>query len=348
MVFATVFLVSLAGCNLPQRGPAVAPTQNVTQAYQTVAARLTEAVLLTPSPAQTRSPVPTDSGIPTPTVTPAPASVTPAQEVRPPTATATTACDRVAPGLPIDVTIPDDTQMRPGQSFTKTWRLQNVGSCTWNGNYAVELFSGDAMGAATRVPLPRSVSPGQSVDVSVDMVAPQTAGTFQGNWKLRNAGNQWFGIGPAGDAPFWVRVVVVPTATVTVTPGGATPTPTVTPAVQSTGTVVMAPGDRLDLDRSELNPASGDDLVYETVSDSEHRLAPQGNVVMVLIGNSAPSFSTCQAAAMNANPVPVERLAVGTYLCYRTGQGLPGRAQVSSFNPANSLVTLELLTWSLP
>jgi hypothetical protein len=42
--------------------------------------------------------------------------------------------------------------------------------------------------------------PGQTVEITVDMVAPLKPGTYQGNWKLRNASNVLFGIGPNGSA----------------------------------------------------------------------------------------------------------------------------------------------------
>src|SRR5688572_2187376 len=32
-----------------------------------------------------------------------------------------------------DVSIPDNTRLEAGEKFTKTWKLQNTGSCTWTG-----------------------------------------------------------------------------------------------------------------------------------------------------------------------------------------------------------------------
>ncbi len=121
----------------------------------------------------------------------------------------TTSCDRAGAGNPIDISIPDDSQLLPGQVFTKVWLLQNVGTCTWTKDYKVALFSGESMGAQISVSLPGNVPPGQSVEISLDMVAPQTPGEYQSNWKLRNPSNEWFGIGPDGSAPFWVRIVIV-------------------------------------------------------------------------------------------------------------------------------------------
>ncbi len=91
-----------------------------------------------------------------------------------------------------DVTIPDNTAVNPGQSFTKTWKVSNTGTCTWSAAYQIILISGDAMsGKAT--PIGIVVAPGQSADISVAMVAPSTAGTITGTWRLQNDKSQPFG-----------------------------------------------------------------------------------------------------------------------------------------------------------
>ncbi len=92
-----------------------------------------------------------------------------------------------------DVTIPDGTVMTPGQAFTKTWRLRNEGSCTWPQSYSFAYMRGDIMGAPTLVYLPHPVAPGQTVDISVPMIAPTTNGSYRGNWILRNASYIPFG-----------------------------------------------------------------------------------------------------------------------------------------------------------
>ncbi len=95
-------------------------------------------------------------------------------------------CNQAAAGNPIDITIPDDSLIPPGQSFIKTWKLVNIGTCTWTTLYSASFFYGDRMGAPESVPLQANVLPAQSVEISVEMVAPQDPGTYQGNWKLSN------------------------------------------------------------------------------------------------------------------------------------------------------------------
>jgi hypothetical protein len=107
-----------------------------------------------------------------------------------------------------DVTVPDDTALAPNTSFTKTWRLKNVGTCTWSTGYKVDFASGNPMSAVFPVNLPTIVAPGQTVDVSVNMVAPPTTGIYQGFWKFKNAAGAAFGIGSTASEPFWVKINV--------------------------------------------------------------------------------------------------------------------------------------------
>ena len=91
-----------------------------------------------------------------------------------------------------DVTIPDDMEIEPGTAFVKTWRLQNNGDTTWGPGYELVFVNGNAMGSPTALPLP-TAAPGQQVDVSINQVAPGTAGKHFGDWRLRSAQGETFG-----------------------------------------------------------------------------------------------------------------------------------------------------------
>ena len=108
------------------------------------------------------SPSPTATGtslIPTATAT---ATQTPGT----PTATLpVSACDKAE--YVSDVSVPDGTVFAPGADFTKTWRMKNVGTCTWNTSYTLVFHTGEQMGGPATVNLPGTVPPGQTVDLSV-------------------------------------------------------------------------------------------------------------------------------------------------------------------------------------
>ena len=130
----------------------------------------------------------------TPTLTPTPtATATPTQVPTP--------CD--AAQFVTDVTIPDDTGILINGDFTKTWRLRNVGTCTWTSGYVLIFDHGDRMSAPASVSVTSgTVPPGATVDVSVNLKAPGSEGTYQGFFLLRNPSNVVFGIGAHADELF--------------------------------------------------------------------------------------------------------------------------------------------------
>jgi hypothetical protein len=137
------------------------------------------------------------------TATPVPPTSTPVQPTN--TAAPTSYCDWAA--FVKDVTIPDGTSMNPGEVFTKTWRLQNRGTCTWTPDYDIVFYSGAQMSGA-EMQVPGYVAPGQSVDIAVTFTAPSAPGHYIGYWILRNASGKLFGTGGWADEAFYVDIYV--------------------------------------------------------------------------------------------------------------------------------------------
>jgi len=208
-VFLVLILFVLGACNMPGRGT---PTQQsaadfiYTAAAQTVQAQLTQVnqppptgSMLTPIPPNATTQVPATGTTASPigvTTTPAPGTATQAS------------CDQAE--FEKDVTYPDNTEVDPGQTFVKTWQLKNTGSCTWTSDYSIVFVKGDSMdGPASTALTTGTVAPGESVDVSVTLTAPDTGGTYRGDWKLRNGSDQIFGVGKDGSKTFWVQIDVV-------------------------------------------------------------------------------------------------------------------------------------------
>jgi len=106
-----------------------------------------------------------------------------------------------------DVTIPDGTELDPGAQFTKVWRLRNVGTCTWTEDYSFVFVDGEGMGERT-VWLPEDVEPGDSLDLSVELVAPTKAGDYRGEWMLRDEDKDRFGVGSSAKQPLIVMIEV--------------------------------------------------------------------------------------------------------------------------------------------
>ena len=178
---AAMLMVGVAACggetaatSVPTSAPTVAPT---------------------PLPEPTLVPLPTAA----PTSIPAPASTVT------PTASVANCTNRAATVR--DVTVPDDTVFKPGTIFTKTWRIQNAGTCVWGTGYTVAFFAGDKLEAAATTPIPVT-QPGQDAVITVKLTASFAPGKFKGFWKLRTPTGQDFGTGPEGNIPFWVQITV--------------------------------------------------------------------------------------------------------------------------------------------
>ena len=133
--------------------------------------------------------------------TPIPPTASPTSD--PLTPSATPSCHEGAVFVE-DVTYPDNTRLTAGEKFTKTWKLQNTGSCKWTG-YTVAFVSGDKMEAPDSVPVPET-DVSSTVEISVDLVAPADDGAYAGNFELRDADGKSI---PLGTEPtFWVKIVV--------------------------------------------------------------------------------------------------------------------------------------------
>jgi hypothetical protein len=91
-----------------------------------------------------------------------------------------------------DVTIPDGTVIQPGEKFVKTWRLRNSGTTTWTTAYTLRWVADNRMNGPAAVSLPRKVVPGEIVEISVTLTAPQEAGRQRSTWKMYNAAGKPF------------------------------------------------------------------------------------------------------------------------------------------------------------
>jgi hypothetical protein len=218
-VLVPVMLLSACGGgNAPANGAGAANTA----AAQTVFAAQTAAGAVTP----TSPPSLTPELKLTPTLTP---SGIPTSAATRPAATLGSTCDSAT--YVSDVTIPDGTVIAAGGSFIKTWSLRNSGTCEWTTSYALAYLSGSKMDGST-TKMTATVAVGGSVNISVGMYAPLSAGTYIGYWRMQNAAGSFF-----GDQVFVKIVVTGGTVTVTTTrtTTGTAATRTNTPTSTATG-----------------------------------------------------------------------------------------------------------------
>jgi hypothetical protein len=183
-----------------------------------VLAQVTQVLALTPSATL----------IPSPTATQPPSS-TPGQTTPTPTSPQATSTSGT-PGAAttnqaewVSQSVADGTVFAPGETFTVTWTLKNVGTSTWTPAYLFRFFSGNAFGAPKEILLGQEVAPGGTVDISVSMKAPTTLGDYRSDWVMSDELRSNF------NTPVYLEITVARPAT-------STPTPTATPTATASVT----------------------------------------------------------------------------------------------------------------
>lgn len=203
-----LFSLLLSSClPSPVEAAQAIPNQSTVQAaiVQTVESDLAQQTASAPTntPTPTLTETPTETSTSTPTSTPTP-TITNIPTIQLPLA-AVAPCYSAA--FITDVTVPDGTQFDPGVDFTKTWRIQNTGSCAWTTGFQVIFDQGDLLGAPSSFNLPNYVNLGQTVDISVGMAAPDSTGTYEGSWRLEAPNGITIGVGTS-NVDFYVQIVV--------------------------------------------------------------------------------------------------------------------------------------------
>jgi uncharacterized protein YkwD len=233
--WAIVLLFTLASC-INQSPTAVNPAPNDSDAVATMVARTlgafsptgpagptatptlpstntpgsTEQVVKTDLPAVTATavnatslptntpPAPNATATPLPTLTPpAPTgTAAPTLNPQPTTAAVQTCIDKAA--YVADVTIPDNMLLKENTNFTKTWRIKNVGTCSWTDGYQLVFARGQILSGPPSSPLPKA-NPGDLIDVSVNLQTPADGGTYAGDWQFQNPAGKRFGVNSHGE-----------------------------------------------------------------------------------------------------------------------------------------------------
>jgi len=175
-LFLAVSLILSACANTaPTQDAGQTATQAAAQMEAQVATRVAQALAALEA-TQKAQPTPAAVNIPTPSLPGEPTSV-----------------DCNPPPLAMGENYPDGTTIYINTAFNKSWTIQNAGTCTWNSNYKIKFYSGDAMSGPSFKLFGASVPPGGSITLTLPLKAPGAAGTTKGIWGLYDDKDVWFG-----------------------------------------------------------------------------------------------------------------------------------------------------------
>lgn len=204
-----VFILCLSSCaNIPQ----VTKDSLYTEAANTIVVQLTETAAALPPTVTVFVPVEISAPTPTTPVILIPSAVTIIQST--PTNSITN---------PYQVEFvsaePSPNQFTPGQTFTLTWRLKNIGTATWSGKYVFAFNKkGIQLANQSSYAINTVVAPGETLVISMPAIAPSDYGTYQTEWSFST---------PEGIRFYYVYYSVIVGDTTFIT---SEPTVTITPS----------------------------------------------------------------------------------------------------------------------
>jgi hypothetical protein len=177
------------------------PTPNIEQTAAVLGAEIA-ATLIAENEAKepTETPVPTETPLPTNTIPPFIA-----ESATPDPAISSGSC--LAAQL-TDENYPDGTVITPGETFTKTWVLRNVGTCAWTDEFSFVYHHGNLQGTQDQFSV-GYVAPGQATTFNVTYQAPFSSGgvsEYSSFYSLQAADGTLFGA--SGFQYFWMLVTV--------------------------------------------------------------------------------------------------------------------------------------------
>lgn len=199
MILPLISLLILTACNIPVMKNASLVIALATYTVEASKTRM-PTTTSTSTPTETSTSTPTQTQTPTATAT---FTVTATETI---TATPTDENCNLAEFVR-DVNYPDGSYIFAGTDFDKTWRLRNIGSCTWTPAYRVVFTSGYRMGSPYSISFTDTdVEPGDSVDITLPFTSPETTGYYSASFMLKSADGETFGVGSDGTTAFWVKI----------------------------------------------------------------------------------------------------------------------------------------------
>ena len=91
-----------------------------------------------------------------------------------------------------EVGLQNNATVTAGSQFTKTWLVRNTGTCTWTTAFQMAFGWGEQMNGQDTA-LPRTVNPGEEIEISIILTAPSSSGQHGAYWRLRTDGDVYFG-----------------------------------------------------------------------------------------------------------------------------------------------------------
>jgi len=194
---------------------------------------------------------------------------------------------------------PDNSILKPGEAFTKTWEIKNIGSSTWTTNYHLVLIAspeGDTLGSVPQFSFSQQTSPGETMLLSVPLVAPQTDGIYSVYWSIINEAGELVTVDGSN---LWVKINVSKSSQVTSSvPGGE---------VSNNGVIFRLTHITFDVQTTTVNLCLSVSLHTYSLDSSPKLLIDQAQVPFVSGGSDFSSGAGCMVVAYQAGANDIDQ-----------------------------------------
>jgi hypothetical protein len=203
LIVTIIFIALLiAACSPSPAAEGQGPTPDIAAVRTSAASTVISQLTLTAAAFTPTASLPTETSAP-PSLETATATSQPVTQVTNASGTTVALCDLLSYSpATVDVNVPDNTTMTPGQDFIKTWRVKNNGSCPWDPDYELVYAGYTDQMAGQFQPLTEVVQPGQEIELSVQFKAPDEAGVYLSAWQMSNPAGVTF------PEPIYVKIIV--------------------------------------------------------------------------------------------------------------------------------------------
>jgi hypothetical protein len=177
-----------------------------------------------------------------------------------------------------------------------------------------------------------TVAPGAQVDISIDLIAPGSLGTYRGTYQLRNDDGVIFTVGG-----FWVEIEVIEPD-----------------AYSSKLSFEIEQGNFGDLDEglTSASDTTEEEFYFVAPADDDKFMDPTNSAEFRQMGDEEPTYEECNEANLNDNEITVNGDLVGKWFCYITTEGRLGKFEVISLEPEDitqsQVLELDYHTWEIP
>ncbi|PKO07907.1 MAG: hypothetical protein CVU40_18140 [Chloroflexi bacterium HGW-Chloroflexi-2] len=194
---------------------------------------------------------------------------------------------------------PDNSILKPGQAFTKTWQIKNIGASNWTTNYHLVLIAspeGNSLGAVSQISFPQQISPGETMLISVPLVAPQKEGAYSVYWSIVNEAGETVEVNGGN---LWIKIKV--------SNSGQTSSPVSGSKTSTNGVTFTITNFTSDSQSTTVNLCLSVSLHTYSLDSSPKLLIDQVQVPFVSGGSDFPSGPGCMVVTYQTGAKDIDQ-----------------------------------------